>query len=273
MAIELFLWDHPVSSYAQKVRIALREKKIPFRLETPKGGGTGNLAITDPNFVLGNNRLEVPALVLGDSGVKIFDSTIILEYLEDKYPDIPLRPLDPLNRAKARMIEEVCDSQGEAINWGAGEITAFKRAEDDKAAKMLEQAQHQVSQFHEWLTTQLGDAQWFGGERLGWADVCVWPIINRSTSYNLEPAPGTALRNWYERAKEQESVRSVFEEFQAATKGAKAGAMTEALKNGSMRRQYRDHRLEWMIKSGGIDIVKEGLEKNNIRFCWPHALS
>jgi hypothetical protein len=32
------------------------------------------------------------------------------------------------------------------------------------------------------------------------------------------------------------------------------------------KREYRDHRLEWMIRSGGLDVVLEGLKNNNIRF-------
>jgi len=36
-----------------------------------------------------------------------------------------------------------------------------------------------------------------------------------------------------------------------------------------LRREYRDHRLEWMIKSGGIDVVSKGLEEDTIRFSWP----
>lgn len=32
------------------------------------------------------------------------------------------------------------------------------------------------------------------------------------------------------------------------------------------KREYRDHRLEWMIKSGGLDVVLKGLEADNIRF-------
>jgi glutathione S-transferase/RNA polymerase-associated protein len=32
------------------------------------------------------------------------------------------------------------------------------------------------------------------------------------------------------------------------------------------KREYRDHRLEWMIKSGGISVVQDGLDRNNIRF-------
>ncbi len=31
-------------------------------------------------------------------------------------------------------------------------------------------------------------------------------------------------------------------------------------------RQYRDHRLEWMLRSGGLDIVLEGLDRGTIRF-------
>jgi glutathione S-transferase len=272
MANELFLWDHPVSSYAQKIRIALREKNIPFKFQSPKGAGSGNAAAIDPKFSERNHRIEVPTLVDGD--LNIFDSTIILEYIEDNYPNVPLRPVDQTERTRVRMIEDVCDTQYEAINWGMGEVETFKRAEGEKAAKMKKNAKHETKhetkQLHAWLTEKLGDAKWFGGERFGWADVCVWPIVNRSTSYNLEPEPGTPLRKWYERAKERESVKSVFEEFEVGVKGL--GAAAEALEQGLIRREYRDHRLEWMIKSGGIDIVVEGLEKNNIRFSWPDCL-
>ena len=41
------------------------------------------------------------------------------------------------------------------------------------------------------------------------------------------------------------------------------GALLEA---GKIKRQYRDHRLEWMIAGGGLAVVKEGIEKGNIRF-------
>jgi glutathione S-transferase len=268
MAKELFLWDHPVSPYAQKVRIALKEKNIPFSFETPKGLGTGNLAVTDPSFSDRNHRIEVPTLIDGD--LKIFDSTVILEYIEDKYPEVPLRPAHPKERAKARMIEDVCDSQYEAINWAMGEVQSFKRAEGEKAARMREEATHQTKQLHVWLTSQLGDAKWFGGENFGWADICVWPFVNGSVSFKLGPESGTPLRKWYDQAKERRSVESVLEESKAAMIGFATAA--NRLNSGLMRREYRDHRLEWMVKSGGIDIVVHGLEKENIRFSWPHPL-
>jgi glutathione S-transferase/RNA polymerase-associated protein len=38
---------------------------------------------------------------------------------------------------------------------------------------------------------------------------------------------------------------------------------------GTFKRQYRDHRLEFLIRAGGLEIVAEGLKKDNIRFTDP----
>jgi hypothetical protein len=50
--------------------------------------------------------------------------------------------------------------------------------------------------------------------------------------------------------------------------GASAGmaAVRQALEAGLFKREYRDHRLEWMIRNGAIGIVQAGLERRNIRF-------
>ncbi len=42
--------------------------------------------------------------------------------------------------------------------------------------------------------------------------------------------------------------------------------VAELVKRGLFKREYRDHRLEWMMKSGGRDIVLAGLAADNIRF-------
>lgn len=84
------LYDHPLSPYAQKVRIALREKQIPFQLALPGGLGAGGAA---GEFAEANPRAEVPALIDGE--VHVFNSTIILEYIEDKWPSPPCCPPAP----------------------------------------------------------------------------------------------------------------------------------------------------------------------------------
>ena len=166
----MLLYEHPLSSYAQKVKIALREKSLVFAKETPAAIGSGK---ADGPFASASPRNEVPALI--DGGARIFDSTIILEYLEDKYPTPHLLPADPLMRAEARMIEEVCDTLYEAINWGLGEIRWFKRAEGAKAEEMTAVAARQTAELQIWLTGKLGGRDFFNGDSFGWADLSVAP--------------------------------------------------------------------------------------------------
>src|SRR6266481_1458297 len=109
----LIVYEHPLSPYAQKVKIALDEKGLDYAVKMPVAMGTG---LPDHNFLAANPRGEVPTLIDGD--LAIIDSTIILEYIEDKWPSPRLLPQDPAARADARTIEDVMDTQFEAIIWG-----------------------------------------------------------------------------------------------------------------------------------------------------------
>jgi len=258
----MLLYEHPLSSYAQKVKIALREKGLKFDVETPNALGSGKAA---GSFAAASPRSEVPALIDGDA--RIFDSTIILEYLEDKHPTPPLLPRDPMARAKARMIEEVCDTLYEAINWGLSEIRWFKRAEGAKAEEMRATAARQTAELQAWLADKLGGREWFNGDSFGWADLSVAPYVNRSFHYGMGTQDGSPLARWRERILQRPSVAETFKEFEAAA--GKMGDAAERVRSGAMRREYRDHRLEWMMKSGGVQIVLDGIAKNNIRFTWP----
>ena len=261
----MLLYEHPLSSYVQKVKIALREKNLPFTLEKPAGLGSG--AVGGP-FLEGNLRAEVPLLI--DGAVRVFDSTVILEYLEDKFPTPPLLPRDPADRARVRMIEDVCDTSYEAINWGLGEIAWYRRAEGALADRLRAAAAAQIAEIQNWLEQQLGEREWFTGDFFGWADLSVAPYLNRSVLFGFGPAAGTPLDLWLGRIRQRDSVAQTFAEFMAAAQAVKSEAF-QRLESGAMQREYRDHRLEWMIKSGGIQVVLDGMAKNNIRFTWPTA--
>ena len=209
--------------------------------------------------------MEVPALIDGDA--RIFNSTIILEYLEDKWPTPPLLPRDPAARAEARMIEDVCDTLYEAVNWGLGEIGWFKRAEGPQAETMRATAARQTAELQAWLTDKLDGRDWFNGPSFGWADLSVAPYVNRSFHYGMGTPEGSALARWRERICQRPSVATTFSEFETAAQNMGDGAAR--LASGAIRREYRDHRLEWMMKSGGLQIVLDGLGKDNIRFTWP----
>ena len=42
--------------------------------------------------------------------------------------------------------------------------------------------------------------------------------------------------------------------------------VADVVEQGLFKREYRDHRLEWMVKTAGLDVIANGLQKKNIRF-------
>ena len=108
------LYEHPLSPYAQKVKIFLLEKGIPFELKTPAiGTGGAEAAWTEAS-----PRAEVPALI--DGPTKIFDSTIICEYIEDKYPQKPMRPASAEDRKLLTRVAAGDRRTRQILPWGLG---------------------------------------------------------------------------------------------------------------------------------------------------------
>ncbi len=259
----LRLYDHPFSPYAQKVKIALREKGQAFEAPMPQGLGAGGAL---GEFIEANPRAEVPTLI--DGSVRVFDSTIILEYIEDKWPTPPLLPASPADRARVRMIEEVMDTHYEAINWGLSEVRNFKRADGVLAEAIEARAAEQTRGYFDWLERELGDRPWFNGEAFGWGDIAVVPYVNGSHGFGHNPAAGSNLAGWAQRVNQRPSVTATTQDI---TDMLSAGApnmsdVAALVEQGLFKREYRDHRLEWMIKVGGIDVVTKGLARDNIRF-------
>ncbi len=253
----IILYEHPVSPFAQKVKIALGEKGVPFEAQLPDliGG-------SDPDFVAANPRQEVPALV--DGAVAIFDSTVILEYIEDRWPTPPLLPATPAERARVRMLEELCDTQYEAINWGCFEVRFFQRATGELAERLLARIDQQRIGANAYLERQLAGRPYFNGEAFGWGDLSVIPAVFAASLTGTPPPAGSRLEDWFGRASARPSVAATFEAATTAMAGFEM--IPQLVASGVFKREYRDHRLDWMLRSGGVDIVLEGMRKGNIRF-------
>lgn len=101
------LYSGPLSLFSRKIEIALREKGLPFeRIMVPFNQTTG-YDPKHPEVVAINPKQQVP--VMNDDGLVLYDSTVILEYLEDAYPEPPLFPLCPGARARCRLNELYAD--------------------------------------------------------------------------------------------------------------------------------------------------------------------
>jgi glutathione S-transferase len=114
----LVLYHYNASVCAQKVRMTLFEKGLPWEghlVDLFKGEQL------DPAYLKLNAKGVVPTLV--DNGRVLTESTVICEYLDDAYPEPPLRPKDPAARAEMRLFTKACDEglhQGVAVMSYAG---------------------------------------------------------------------------------------------------------------------------------------------------------
>lgn len=97
------------SPYARKVRVALAEKGISFKLQTEVPWDS---TTQTPQY----NPLEkLPVLILDDGKTAVYESHFILEWLEAKYPATPMLPADLDDRLFAKQVEVLCDGVCDAL--------------------------------------------------------------------------------------------------------------------------------------------------------------
>jgi glutathione S-transferase len=120
------------SPYGWKVWLALEHKGIPyeFRLLSFDAGDTKT-----PQFLALNPRGQIPTIV--DDGYALWESSAIVEYLEERHPEKPLLPGDAKMRAAARRIAGEADAYLAPTSGQLFEQTLFRKGEAD-AGKIAE---------------------------------------------------------------------------------------------------------------------------------------
>jgi glutathione S-transferase len=99
-----------LSPYVRKVLVALELKQVPYEIDpiVPFFG--------DERFAQMSPLRRVPVLV--DEEVTLCDSSVICQYLDEKYPSPPLYPSARFARAQARWLEEYADTRlGDVMIW------------------------------------------------------------------------------------------------------------------------------------------------------------
>jgi glutathione S-transferase len=116
------LYDAARCPYCARVRIVLAEKGLPY--ETVEIDLNGR-----PQWIYDLNATgRVPIL---DDGFVLPESEVIMEYLEERYPDPPLLPPDPRERAEARLAVHRFDA------LLGDDYYAFRRGEPNALAQRL----------------------------------------------------------------------------------------------------------------------------------------
>lgn len=158
MTAPLKLISHKLCPYVQRAVIALTEKGVPFeRIDI-------DLA-NKPDWFLKISPLgKTPVLLVGDTA--IFESAVILEYLEETQPN-RLHPADPLARAEHRGWIEF----GSAV---LNDIAGFYAARDEATFKAKTA---QLEQKFARLETRVAAMPWFDGEKFSLVDAVFGPVF------------------------------------------------------------------------------------------------
>jgi glutathione S-transferase len=164
----LQLYTFKLCPFAHRVRLAIAEKKLQAELIEI------DLKNKPADFLALSPTGRVPLLLHG--GFKLWESAIILEYLEEAFPFHPLMPSQPEERAKARLWIEFANSR----LYAATHRLIFTRDETvrgELVSEMVEAVRHL-------------DREGFGGdsgpfllgERFTLADIALYPWFEQSAT-------------------------------------------------------------------------------------------
>jgi glutathione S-transferase len=208
------LWSGVLSPFSAKVRIALAEKGIRYETREVPWSRKTLWGPKPPDFLAASPRGKVPALI--DGALTVFDSTVICEYLEDRYPNPPLLPVEPAERARCRQLEDEADfAMTEEVTPLVQEL--FTKTDDaTRDMARVAQAAEALGRRYTALEKALAGREYLCGA-FTIADVATFMVVGFAST--LGSAPGDAhpnLRRWFERVRARPCVAREFDAMMAA---------------------------------------------------------
>jgi glutathione S-transferase len=211
----------------------LAEKKLDFESHEIDllGGGQH-----DADYVRLNPNHVVPTLV--DNGTVLIESTLINEYLDDAYPEVPLRPAAPAERHALRLwtklLDEKVHSATAAVTFAIGprsvllqqpdevreaNVAAIPDAKDREARRSVLAHGVKAPEFAGALARMidlldrmeagLSANTWLSGEAYGLADAAARPYVLRLDHLAMSPLLTASVRprlaDWYDRVRARPS--------------------------------------------------------------------
>lgn len=249
------LFTYATSPYARKVRMALDYKGVRYEpwercysLDRKE------------DLRCASVRAEVPTLVL-DDGRAISDSTIISEYIEEVYPEPPLYPKDPYERARMRMIEDLCDRGFDAAGFGFW--LAVLREQAPESAAMKRAAAQELQGLLAVLERELGERNFFC-EEMSLADIAAICYVPGARTMGVNVADFPRLQSWVERMLRVPVVEADHERVKQAMDELRS--IADELEGPDGRVHWRDSRLEWPVRHGFVDFLAREFHAGRMMF-------
>jgi glutathione S-transferase len=166
------LYQTYTSPFPTRVRLVLYAKGIEAEIIEPPGFHSS--AESKGDYLAINPIGRVPTLVL-DDGRALPESEVICEYLEDAYPEPPLRPADPFERAQARLIARLCDFY--LVMAMVPLFNASAQARRDWRPDKIDAAFAEIRKVLGYLELHIGEAGYAVGRTLTHADGALAPQL------------------------------------------------------------------------------------------------
>lgn len=205
-----------LSPYVRKVLVCLDIKGIAYEIDpiVPFYG--------DDRFEKASPVRRIPVLI--DESVTLADSTVICEYLEERYPEPRLFPAGAAARARARWLEEFADTRmGEVFIWHLFNQVAIRRFVWGEAAdaQVLQKAREvEIPQVLDYLEREVPAGGWLFGA-LSVADVAIASFFRNAAfaRFAIDASRWPATANFVERTLAHESFARLrpFEELSLRT--------------------------------------------------------
>jgi glutathione S-transferase len=223
----LTLYHYDRSTAAQRVRLLLEEKALAWKsviVDTARG----DVDQLPPNYHRLNPKGLVPVII--NDGAGIAESLVILEYLEDAFPEPSLRPPSPQARAKMRLWMRKIDDGVHVASRTIGVCLVnrhiYKAKSAEKIEKYYAQMRDQVRRTNdqvniasgldspllpdavatfrrlfEEMDLTLSESPWLAGETYSLADIALVVYVRRMASFMMAPLWHDLkhLNEWYER--------------------------------------------------------------------------
>jgi len=199
------LYDFLPCPFGQKVRIVLAEKSLTYELiqiDFTQGDQRR------PEFLRLNPFARVPVLV--DEDTTVYDSTIIIEYLEDEYPEPPVLPTigSSALRARARLFEDFADT---SFTPPVGQLIAeVSKPEGDRDQARVQRLHQSVERVLDYLNHELQGNNFLAGE-FSVADIGFAPrmLILNEIGIDVLGNNRNNIDAWIKRMMERPSIRNL----------------------------------------------------------------
>lgn len=195
------LYSDPLALDSHRVRLVLAEKGINVEVVEvdPEGVQPEDLADLNP-------YAETPTLV--DRDLALYDARVICEYLDERFPHPPLMPIDPVSRAKAKLVISRIER-----DW-YGLLTQLERQDKRRRVAVRRELAESLAASADVFAA---GTSYFLSDEITMMDCTLAPLLWRLTHYGVElPAEAEAITEYAQRLFEREP-------FQASLTAAEQG--------------------------------------------------